>query len=1076
MKLGIYCDILLYEISSTFLIILTCRNNLYWYQDPHNEDIHYPCLWYGSASDPNQKIEVLKLPMQAVVLYNTAVIPENEVSQPVKVVRKYIIPLDDSILLDFRGDGSVADFYLALMDFAEYDEELSNSYYWPDFISLMLLDNNILGDWLNKIISHSLFRSPIGLRKVFLYFLCAENCGIAEDLSSEMVLAGICPQSCLELLEDILKFDSAKGPYRRGSRVGQQYQAAVYDQHPNIEDLDNCNDSPVFIPNGEAEFIEEYLGRVHSLRLKYVSTNQLLEVPENVSEFLNQFRIWLPFNLTPDQHRSFGKKVYEWYNSLQKFIALQRQKSGCRTTIATVKYLLSKGNCFADQCEGSMLFTGIDLLGSDAAIVVLGDKEYNVPLAFCRLFDYPDDIALDVLNSSKGDMEIALLKIETCLQGKATPLISCESTSPYKYYHCYQHLSYAELSFLHRSVSRLVVYLFHNFTLVYSCPISYRSPDDMSKIWKKYHQYVSKQKSKKIVFEAGTVDMYFEQDDASSKVTERCEGTASPDETKKMFNVVDYLFLSNLYQLLFHEGTRFLVHVSYKRRSNHIARLAAGSSNQSDTAKVRDLNKPKRWPSSLPLMCHNLYWHVSQRAAYLCLGLDSGSLQSHREGHLSVTLITCGKYSQVSAIPARFLQPLDPDILTVYPNDRNLEFALAMMDFAEWELSTVSNTCSLKKWYNYPEFIHELIAKSSSWNAWRSAAERHSRGKNISRRLIYFEYLRETFLTIPGEMNLRSIDEDILCYPWDDHLSSDSEISADGSRSEALQKETLCIPPDEIASDCKFAIDFSEGKHIAKINDSNQKEHSLTDDLMLERKRVAELINQDGADTLNGNSSKYRKLTTMERYAVVPVEINSKTNFRYSALNLYWIDRSQLPCIFYDDLDRESAERFVVLPVSCSTYHYPVEVLRGAVIALNQPILRRCNDERTADFGLALMHFAELHLHSLQVGTGVEELNTENFNEEEVNEKLEFYSKMLEIDELTIQKLQKLPGMSQKESKKNYYYQWPEFIYHLINQPKWWGIWRKSVERKPNLERTARSQLYLRALFSDYDILMKAYK
>ena len=127
-----------------------------------------------------------------------------------------------------------------------------------------------------------------------------------------------------------------------------------------------------------------------------------------------------------------------------------------------------------------------------------------------------------------------------------------------------------------------------------------------------------------------------------------------------------------------------------------------------------------------------------------------------------------------------------------------------------------------------------------------------------------------------------------------------------------------------------------------------------------------------------------------------------------SPLNIYWLGKAQLPCLFYDDLERERGDRFNVLPVNCVTYQYYTQVTRQQVEPLTLTNLRRCTDEKTREFAAALIRFAQWDLEA---------------NPQKLGEDVEYGT---------------APPL----------YQWPDFILDLMTRPREWGVWRKEVVRR----------------------------
>jgi len=144
---------------------------------------------------------------------------------------------------------------------------------------------------------------------------------------------------------------------------------------------------------------------------------------------------------------------------------------------------------------------------------------------------------------------------------------------------------------------------------------------------------------------------------------------------------------------------------------------------------------------------------------------------------------------------------------------------------------------------------------------------------------------------------------------------------------------------------------------------------------------------------------------------------------------MFWLPKSNLPCLFYDSPDMKKVE-FTVLPVCCTTYHYAVKVSYNTIEPLTVQKLKSCTDERTHDFTLALMDFAEWDIKKAW--------NSDNSSSPTSNE--------------------------DNDDDENRLYLWPDFILDMINSPREWAAWRKRVERNSGGSRITRKSLYLSAL------------
>ena len=153
-----------------------------------------------------------------------------------------------------------------------------------------------------------------------------------------------------------------------------------------------------------------------------------------------------------------------------------------------------------------------------------------------------------------------------------------------------------------------------------------------------------------------------------------------------------------------------------------------------------------------------------------------------------------------------------------------------------------------------------------------------------------------------------------------------------------------------------------------------------------------------------------------------------------SYLNLFWLPRSELPCIYYDTKDNRSKKEIMVLPICCSTYHYPTKVSGTAVTALSKQLLRGCREDRTHEFTEALIDFALTQL---------------------TKKSQHLYFDVPSFDDIAV-------GES--------LFDWPPFILKLINSPKEWYVWRKKAERAGG--DSSRKRLYYRALCEEHEAII----
>jgi hypothetical protein len=402
---------------------------------------------------------------------------------------------------------------------------------------------------------------------------------------------------------------------------------------------------------------------------------------------------------------------------------------------------------------------------------------------------------------------------------------------------------------------------------------------------------------------------------------------------------------------------------------------------------------PHRWPSAMPLMLHNIYWLKSNNQPCLCLGVDT--MKRWQEGiYLRVIAICSSTAHHEISVSISSLEPLTEINIKQCQDEKSVAFTLAMIDFSEWEYDKIKleNPKCSIRWYEYPQFVRALLLHSPSWKAWRAQVERNARGKREDKRTIYLEALKE-------ELNMQELDDRRMDeYPWDDTpISDESEDEPENTKNES--------------------------------SDDNEKKKPSREKKDPEEKKRKEII-------------------------VPPPPEPPKKNF--SPFNLYWIQRSELPCIYLDLPENRDSEKFKVLPVCCGTYHYPVRVTFGDVEPLTITCLKRCREERTHDFALALMGFAAWDLTQKMQAD-------ENGISDDVYLKAEQRAIHIMHEEMNTQ------------SSEVPFYEWPEFIPNMINNPREWQSWRKRVERGAQQNKDQqrnhlipKKQLYFAALVDDY--------
>jgi hypothetical protein len=402
-------------------------------------------------------------------------------------------------------------------------------------------------------------------------------------------------------------------------------------------------------------------------------------------------------------------------------------------------------------------------------------------------------------------------------------------------------------------------------------------------------------------------------------------------------------------------------------------------------------NSPNRWPLGLPFARHNLYWVKQTASPCVCIGLDRGASCAF----LRIVTICSSTYHHEISVAAGALESFQSHMVVSSTDEA---FALAMIDFHRWEASKQVEGWSEMVWYYYPGFIYKFFQHPPTWSSWRKQAERVSRGKNEDRRESYFAALVTEVANLPADDLLNRVQLGKR-LPWNDEISDSDDESMEGSREsgiESMSEEDVVLAPQQAPIVAQKKLKLSR-----KVKDE------VVDVALLE-------------DT----SSK------------PPKEL--RTGVPWSAYNLYWLPRASLPCLFRDGDELVRKDVFVVQPVCCVTYHYSVKVPTRQLDPLTWQLLKKCTDERTQDFTVALIEFADWQASMDAVEGGV---NAE-------------IATALRAGMLT---------------NEPHSYLWPQSIFELIGKPAVWAAWRKNAERRisssQNLNRKA---CYLEALKADY--------
>eukprot|EP01038_Epipyxis_sp_PR26KG_P010026 gene10026-13482_t len=505
---------------------------------------------------------------------------------------------------------------------------------------------------------------------------------------------------------------------------------------------------------------------------------------------------------------------------------------------------------------------------------------------------------------------------------------------------------------------------------------------------------------------------------------------------------------------------------------------------EENNGNVNKITIPNCWPPSFPFVFHNLYWMKDSNVPCLCTGIDRWNRYNRHESFfLKVVLINCDSSHTEISVSYSKLDQLDERIMKKCTNERTVAFAWALIDFCKWELSKLSPASFLHKWYVYPTFIRNFLSHSPSWSEWRKQTERANRGKKSEWRSWYSDSLISTFiknllvdhLVEVNEETIFSKDYNVIengplddnyleerywstSYPWDDTVSSDEDErvvdmlvgNEDKSHQKSPNNANISdnLPSSQSPSSLSSTTSAVNDSIIYPNHDNERNEMDIT--------AIQKYDNSNGkkrkSSAIGGNeflSSKIKSSTMnnqVQRGRLSSSDCKS-SNTSKSCYNLFWLSKHSLPCVFYDSYNKIHADKFIVLPICCVTYHYAVEVNVSSIEALTLDKLKGCSDERTLDFTMALIDFAA-------------------WCEDMLNSNCSKASNENEDDPATSSSPPSL--RSPVNISITCEFMWPEFILSMLNQPKDWSSWRKKAERRLFGTKETRRQVYFSVLKEDY--------
>ena len=500
--------------------------------------------------------------------------------------------------------------------------------------------------------------------------------------------------------------------------------------------------------------------------------------------------------------------------------------------------------------------------------------------------------------------------------------------------------------------------------------------------------------------------------------------------------------------------------------------------------RARDPLLPNRWPPNLPAIQHNLYWLANSNTPCLCVGLNIRPKTSEAQ----LNMITINSEAHRMLIMPNKVVPLNDEVMKRSNDERSVAFASALMQFVEWEFEHhIPATSQLHKFYVYPPFITQMLILTSRWLGWRKQADRHQRAATMSRRDNYFHALIEDYQAIPGAEHSDRFYNSSL--PWDDTPLSNEAFGGDSSGEDSDRGdadgtsgiESFSEREDEGGEDNYFDGEETKssfgprqitpsngrrpvGRPLKKSPSSGAMDTSSAGDemdLFVDQEAAPKKRGRPSLDASQGKNS--RSKTSLASDADYPAasaveDPRSKPPPLRSFYNLFWIPRSQLPCLYYDTPENRYKDKFKIIPICCLTYHYPFMVnsnTKGSIEPLQMNHLKLISDERTAEFAFALIEYAR---------------------KENQRRKTRLVSEMASEADLVLggpvggefegvdDDANSLHDVSILQPHE--LFDWPDFILQLVNQPTMWHSWRKKAERSGT--GLTRHQ-YLRALLITQD-------
>ena len=379
---------------------------------------------------------------------------------------------------------------------------------------------------------------------------------------------------------------------------------------------------------------------------------------------------------------------------------------------------------------------------------------------------------------------------------------------------------------------------------------------------------------------------------------------------------------------------------------------------------------------------------------------------------------------------------------------------------------------SFFKWFMYPKFIHSFFDDTQSWSKWRKQAERKSHSEivpgKLSTRKLYLLALLETdkieneaqkegLMSQAMSLGLvNSVDNNVSKtnivkylnsfqwgenlymlpdYPWEDELflMLDDGVDSDNSEDELTETgENNSTDDDHEKAGSSDELSKPKGGDDSRTGDGGGKSKSsrgVSSKGVVKKSKATATSDGSQENSSEKNASVPAKRILKPPSTSVPMTKKPKKAPEppppppppvviTSPLNLYWVDRYKLPCVFYDEPGNEYADSFYVLPVNCVNYQYYTKVKRTQTQPLSEWNIGGCNDDKTREFGCALMDFAN-------------------------------WCRTISIPATPVDGEVSAAGSPcVTVPAKASLFQWPDFVFELITKPKDWTLWRKQAVQK----------------------------